>query len=444
MEGNLVASRNESEYNNLPNDFERRSPPSRDSPQHMLNILTDQCIQHIFKYLVGDIRDFLSASEVCTKFQEIAKMCFPTKYQNISIDPGKKNSKDSLSLKRIEQFLSIFGHLIRSIEWDDYRDKYKYDAAILYVITKYCGNTLTKLNINRRKLKFSNGSQFKALEELRFCSGFVNNFKPPPAIKKLTLVCSITLDNASWLAKTFENLTAITLAHIQQIDDNIFIMLQELNPQLEYLHFTLSNLSSSVFQGIGDRLPRLTFLKFVFRNVLHSMKFKQKFESDIMHLAYLKNLKTFDPRGHLVSKSGLIESFAHDNLTIEELYTDGKNSRVILSLCKLKHLKNLSFYQSNKDQIINLVKKLPNLETLDLCYGIQMSVDGLMQLLEHGKNLKKLGLFELNMRIDLNTYNQILNLVRDRTEVALRLGERNIDIEYTIHHASKWLKVFTF
>lgn len=54
-------------------------PPPQDSPKHILNALNDKCIQQIFSYLIsGGILDFFSAAEVCKKFQENAKACFPS------------------------------------------------------------------------------------------------------------------------------------------------------------------------------------------------------------------------------------------------------------------------------------------------------------------------------------------------------------------------------
>lgn len=56
------------------------APPSQNSLNHILNALNDQCIQHVLTYLIGDIRDFYSAAEVCRKFQDNAKKCYPSIY----------------------------------------------------------------------------------------------------------------------------------------------------------------------------------------------------------------------------------------------------------------------------------------------------------------------------------------------------------------------------
>lgn len=42
--------------------------PLQNSPKRILNALNDQCIQRILSFLIGDVRDFPSAAEVCRKF----------------------------------------------------------------------------------------------------------------------------------------------------------------------------------------------------------------------------------------------------------------------------------------------------------------------------------------------------------------------------------------
>lgn len=88
-------------------------PPPQSSPQHMLNALNDKCIQHILGYLIGGVEDFLSAAEVCEKFQENAKQCYSSIYTDFEIS-SRHNQEYHLTLHRVKDYLKIFGHLIKS------------------------------------------------------------------------------------------------------------------------------------------------------------------------------------------------------------------------------------------------------------------------------------------------------------------------------------------
>lgn len=79
-------------------------PPPQNSPNHILDALSDKCIQRILSYLIRDIRDFYSAAKVCRKFQDNAKECYPSIYTDFHLG---LDAVHHLSLKHVKKFLSI-------------------------------------------------------------------------------------------------------------------------------------------------------------------------------------------------------------------------------------------------------------------------------------------------------------------------------------------------
>lgn len=60
------------------------TPPAQDSPNHILNALSDYCIQLILRRL-DDKEDFWSVAEVCKRFRANAISCYPTEFRCITI-----------------------------------------------------------------------------------------------------------------------------------------------------------------------------------------------------------------------------------------------------------------------------------------------------------------------------------------------------------------------
>lgn len=86
--------------------------PPHDSPSNILNTLNDDCIQAIL-VRITNVPDFANASQACERFQENAKLCFPSRFKSIELCSCElfKNREALLS------FFRIFGNSIRSISW---------------------------------------------------------------------------------------------------------------------------------------------------------------------------------------------------------------------------------------------------------------------------------------------------------------------------------------
>lgn len=127
---------------------------------------------------------------MCKKFQENAKKIYPSIYRDFYIDFEHNNH---LSQYRVKCFLSIFGHLLRSISWD---------------------------------------------------------FKVPSTLKRLSLVTS-EVNSMNWIPEIHPNLIEIKLYNISGLNDEMIIEFQALNPQLQSFNILDCNsLSSSILHGV--------------------------------------------------------------------------------------------------------------------------------------------------------------------------------------------------
>lgn len=103
-------------------------PPAQDSPKNIINILDDDCLQAVLLKL-EDVYDFFRAAEVCTRFQNNAKQCFPFKSilftHELGLDRWK--SYDVVLHDDADKLLSLFGAKIQSIKCEFDRLKHIHD-----------------------------------------------------------------------------------------------------------------------------------------------------------------------------------------------------------------------------------------------------------------------------------------------------------------------------
>lgn len=88
-------------------------PPAQDSPQHILNMLNDDCIEHILHSL-KNAKDYLSAAQTCVRFQYASKMAAPAYITNLELD----------KVSSLREYLRVFQNQINRAIFHDIRGKY--------------------------------------------------------------------------------------------------------------------------------------------------------------------------------------------------------------------------------------------------------------------------------------------------------------------------------
>lgn len=416
-------------------------PPAQNSANHILNALHNDCIKLCFRELTN-VRDFLSAAEVCENFQANALACFPPAYKKIVIhDWFYFDLPNGLPTNRIKNFLFIFGHLIESIEWTStdtvYTDRRECiarnqnaDIEILHLISDYCGKTLKRFEIWNQFPNFETRSPFKMLTKLELYNAPPLHFDLYSQLTCLQLSRYSTLGN--WLLKTFPNLKCLVFKRTNELNDDTVDRILTLNPQLENLDIMYCDkLTTSIFKNIGSRVPNLTTFK------IAGTQFS--IDTNMMDLSQLKNLKTLSLECSCDSVGNLIDKLAENHIPIEQLVLNKVTRDISDELMKLKRLKELRIGGTADEILANIVKKQIALKKLNI-FAASVSFDGIKSALEHGKNLTELSVYINNtnrISFSLHMYNTILKFVKDRVKFELKFSSAEICVPEHILIANK-------
>lgn len=109
------------------------SPPNQQSPQHILNALSDDSLRAIFKSAALDLWDLVAIGSVSQRFNAIARDAFASKF-----DANSGKVFDSIELWRVEECLKTFGALMTTanvLEIDDQANE-----IVLRLLLEHCGN----------------------------------------------------------------------------------------------------------------------------------------------------------------------------------------------------------------------------------------------------------------------------------------------------------------
>lgn len=432
-------------------------PPAQDSPNHILNILNDKCIQAIFNQLISNLEDFLNASEVCCRFQENAKVCYSEMGEKRLMITSKRPSfltPGSVSFDRTHSFLRIFGRFHESIYLVSIRDeKYIFDenytvdqkpiVDVLNSIADFCGSTLTKLSTHTGYIDFNTRSQFKVLQKLSIATGLIYSLSSFPELKLLE-VRSCKIMNADLFARAFPKLEKAVLCSVDGLTDDAFIRFQTHNPQLQHLWLTCLypnvNITSAILQGIANRTTKLTEFTLICNKDESLMN---NLAADILHLSGLQRLRNLriECKKASFSAKPLIDSFAENNVPIQNLQIHGAYPDFVENLPKLQHLKQINLLNVPEDMVIECVRKLNGLQELFL--KGKATFDGVRQILEFGPHLKNLVITAQKMTINNENYDKVFTLAEGKTMVSITCYGGSIDVQPQVLRANyKWLHIF--
>lgn len=179
-------------------------PPEQDSPNHILNVLNDDCLIAIFKKL--HFSTLSTVVNVCVRFNCVAKITFSSKYRTKPINILELDWYRRPTLLQIENFLCEFGLLISAVSTTkEKQSNYHYTPLVpigacdslnefkitndhFKLIDKYCKN-LKELKINFEFIDEIHifhecSALFKRLKKLQI------TFTANKAILDLISVCS--------------------------------------------------------------------------------------------------------------------------------------------------------------------------------------------------------------------------------------------------------------
>lgn len=409
-------------------------PPDQDSPKHILNILNNDCLQEIFRRL-KQMRDFLCAAKVCTRFQENALECVPSAFKSLRIDDAN-DAPTSLPLEYLPDFLSTFGHFIQKIEWSWTQDR-EHDDDILNQIAAHCGKTLTDLTVYGHKVNFNTALPFEALKKLELYDATIYDLGALAPLKSLKLTF-VKINDCDWLAKEFPKLQEAKFYAFHKLRDQMLMEFLRLNPQLQSLELICCRrITTSVFQNISRSSPNLINVGFEPCKGLQST-----FDANMVHLSDLRKLKSLHIECHRFSGKALLTSLADNNVPIENLTVEGLISDLDECMPKLKSLKKLSVSSIYEAMLIDIAEKLDSLEEICVRRSYNVTFCGVKEVLELGKNLSRFSIHLEQLSMDLQDYNEILALAGGRVQVELFYKHGEIDVMPNILETNrKWLNI---
>lgn len=409
-------------------------PPSADSPSQILNALNDDCIQEILRHLTN-IQDFLSASEVCTRFQENAKSCFAQRHKDICI--SEINLMNSIPVERVESFLNNFGHLIKSIQWN--KTDRTYDINTMKLIAKFTGQTLSELTIRDHNIDMGNEKHFEALQKLEIESGAVSNFRLAQRLTILKLHLVKVMDFDSFV-QDVPHIVEIELSFVKGFNDRMLIDFFKRNPQLQSLKLENCNrVSSEVLRLIHNRLPKIERLEIGFL-------FSLAKTADMLDIGRLRGLQRLSLKNTRFEVKTVIASLVKNETPIEDLYIDGYIGDFTECILKFKRLKYLHVNGVSETFFVTLVKELPVLERLRVVCS-EITPVTIAKVLKNGKHLSNLVVVvDFHAEFNLESYNSILTAAKDRVRVLLMIRTEHMEFEQPnfLNANRKWLNICYF
>lgn len=408
-------------------DFEPSfQPTSEDSPTNILNLLDDDCLRLIFEK-VKHLSDIYSITNVCMRFNRIAKQIFATKINQECIDLIDLVPENEVTLLQIEDFLCDFGSSVLSIQIKDQHYKNILDPSniLLKTINKYCKN-LEKLELTASSVKNATMSQitslFQHLKYLRIdlSTSIFEQFK------NCLLHCTQlhTLDISGQNASQ-SSLPAVTLPKLIDFHiSNPGILYDEFlahNPQIEKLDVIYS---TNVCKLIVNKMSNIRTLTLDCENNNFT-------ETNGIYLKELKHLEI----GIAIQIESLTNIFPLKNIT-----------ELVLSMDFAGIF--------NHTLLVELAQNLRNLKTLvidlRLCktsFSKHITTVLLKQMLQHLNQLSRLKIYWPEESTDHNdeiNFNEISEVIENRAnkiklsiELVCNLSDPS-ETRYTVYK-SKWL-----
>lgn len=418
------------------------SPPAKRKRSQKYNAMqiTDvytDCLEHIFGYL--ELNDLNNVAEAHSHFLPAARLVYKrihgaktVKIRNSSHDLSvgtESETPSNIVNATTTSFIQNFGPLIEKMELDYFiqpgkEDRHHWREAER-AIFRHCTKTLTDIMlVNCRGKVFEEIREpFKNIKSVSIYDSFVDSVTVEfdqwfPNASKLEL-CLPPNRIPQYFKGRFRSLEEINLvilnhAHMYPYSIAGFIYIRNffrLNNQIKYLHV------DSNFEDWAS--GQLEFLQFISRTLpqlkkLSLMHFKMN-RVDVSKRIHFKNLTTFELQSTGYYPENVSISF-DNKLKSLKLYTvsstDPKWVHFITknsSIAYLSYFPTVHYHQQTANQLLDIVKKLPNLMTINI-QAHAISPKNLQQFLEEYHQIASIKLTTIQLKFfagfkdDLNDY----------------------------------------
>lgn len=424
--------------------------------------LNDDCIREVLKYL--NQWDLCAIADVCKRLKKNARdhltsvksrnlrtLHLGTRTHIFGLLNTVNHSIVSQSLLTVSNYLRHFGAYIESISvdqcfgWDARYNHKGCFTEIIKLLARHCGGTLIELELCNYGFKITThvAEMFRPLlTGLRILttretdiSGTFLRMLPlwSPELKELKLEKSQTLF-PSGFNQNFPKLESVSFLHMKFVKfANIEEMLKN-NPQLKRIE--ISGTQNIDKDDIIIRLIAQHSLQAEEITIkLSDRAFNVK---NIECIGNMSKLRSLHICGHVEPSLIAVAEIAAANIPLENLQIEFpmnlRSVSLIISACrkkqrfnqileetsKLKKLKKLSLtraYEIELKDFLVLCTKLEELSEIELIHTSShiLTWENILQIVQHGENLQILR-FEPhgNVKIDIDKYKQILNIVENR------------------------------
>lgn len=412
--------------------------------------LSDQCLEKIFQHL--DVKDLGRVADVCARFRKNAKACFV----NADLEVLDFEQCDDIStaqeLLAISKVLRNFGANVKEIhlrsgEFDE-ESRSEYQYKTLKLLNLYCAGTLIEINLvgfdidddialmirsvlfNLRELRLERckfGNLF--LEMLPFCA---------PELREMHFYYIRHLnDEWKWvkfygLHQPFENLTKLTLHHIDDVKNIDIEEFLKWNPQVRQIDISAcGNLSDAIYRSIGIHTPHIETLR------CDAIKQTDQWRNNAKYFGQLKNLCSLETNVYPGYSSAFLLSaicamgagrVPLTHLRLAHVVLHGQLFQFIVGISQLKTLKVLK---------LECIEGLDWIDIHEICKHLrqlsELHLDTIMpallltanDLLETVRNAKKLEFLYINKWrfddaeekcFDVDMYLEMVEIVGRRRE----------------------------
>lgn len=379
---------------------EMSKPPSNDSPKNILNVLNDDCIGLIFEK-IWNIRDFHSISNVCVRFNQIARQIFPSKIKRRCVDFKEYLlNYEGVQMIQIENFLRDFGSFVESLEVSecDIQEAGGDSNTLLKIIHEYCKN-LRELDLH------ISGVDNQTVSEIQ------------PLLSKLEylylgFVCGSDFGPFNDFISACTQLNTLTLTGCQSSDE--FSMPNVNFPNLINFQINSANIAIDSFLECNPQIETIT--------VKHSSNVRSFFNHDMPKIQKLSLLN----RNECITEE---QSIHLRSLKVARMHLEISLDDSIINIFRLRNIMDLTLHVKttlNEDHLVSLVQNLSNLEKVSIYHDTtyQINFDTIKQMLQHTNQLSDLLIIWPTNAIqpfDKNDYNEILKFVKNRSTCTLNL-----------------------
>lgn len=408
----------------------------------LLVTLDDDCLREVFKYL--PLLDLSNCAEVCIRFNQHANDAFNAKYKHVM----KIDQDFDLNVKpgEMESVLRNFGPLIHSL-------------SISRTKTIFPDNSTSEVAIRM----INQHTTTTALKELHLSGVVIGEFLENlgPVFLKLDtfkLDSCVFMDGAENLfGQAFPTLTQAQFKCCSGLNYSALEKFITLNPRLQTLMIGMEYWTdglANLIHLIGGNLSNLVELEVDTFDHPNEEQL-QECATSIGKLTRLKVLKYKCTEEF--AATALIYELAKQQVPIEHLQLmsgrfDGNTMKSLTQLKQIKILELQFIADLTERHIIEMAKELPLLETFRLKTfqflpnDRYLSVDGLVEMIKHAKNLSAVILNGTqHIKININNYRTMLKAVHERSEknhLSMEISSGQVDVSEDILFENRnWLSI---